>query len=128
MVTLTKRLTQNISTNMVFLTSVQTGTVGIGCLFLGLIACFHQIIVVPKNITFWGDLIYLIIFCTMFAFFVQNFSVKRTSPTKVSLLMGSEPVWGALYATVIMHESLSLFSWLGGGMIVVASLWATIKD
>ncbi len=63
----------------------------------------------------------------MFAFFVQNFSVKRTSPTKVSLLMGSEPVWGALYATMVIHESLSPISWLGGVLIVAASLWASIK-
>jgi drug/metabolite transporter (DMT)-like permease len=113
---------------MVFLTSVQTGVVGIGCLFIGFVVCFDQIIILPKNVTFWSNLIYLIIFCTMFAFFVQNFSVKRTSPTKVSLLMGSEPVWGALYATIIMNESLSLVNWLGGGLIVVASLWATMKD
>ena len=63
----------------------------------------------------------------MFAFFVQNFSVKRTSPTKAALLMGSEPVWGALYATTMMHESLSLIAWIGGLVIVLATLWATVK-
>lgn len=128
MVTLTKKLTQNIATKMVFLTSIQTGIVGVGCLFIGLMVNIDKILTLPTNLAFWGNLIYLIIFCTMFAFFVQNFSVKRTSPTKVSLLMGSEPVWGAIYATIIMSESLSLINWLGGGMIVVASLWATVKD
>lgn len=84
MVTLTKKLTQNTSTNTVFLTSIQTGIVGISCLFLGLIINFNKIIILPKSTSFWVDVIYLVIFCTMFAFFVQNFSVKRTSPTKVS--------------------------------------------
>ncbi len=128
MVTFTKKLTQNVSTNMIFLTAIQTGVVGLGCLCLGFVFYFKQIMFIPKNITFWGDLIYLIIFCTMFAFFVQNFSVKRTSPTRVSLLMGSEPVWGALYATMIMHESLSIVNWFGGIVIVFASLWAIMND
>lgn len=128
MVTLTKKLTQNITTNTVFLTSIQTGVVGVGCLLLGLMINFHQLTILPKNTLFWSDVIYLVIFCTMFAFFVQNFSVKRTSPTNVSLLMGSEPVWGALYAVMVMHESLSLIGWVGGLIIVIASLWATIKS
>lgn len=128
MVTLTKKLTQNTSTNTVFLTSIQTCVVGVGCLCLGLIIHFNQLIILPSSILFWGDVIYLVIFCTMFAFFVQNFSVKRTSPTKVSLLMGSEPVWGALYAVIVMHESLSMIGWFGGIIIVIASLWATVQS
>jgi drug/metabolite transporter (DMT)-like permease len=128
MVTLTKKLIQNTSTNTVFLTSIQTGVVGVGCLCLGLIIHFNQLIILPSSILFWGDVIYLVIFCTMFAFFVQNFSVKRTSPTKVSLLMGSEPVWGALYAVIVMHESLTMIGWFGGLIIVTASLWATVQS
>lgn len=127
MVTFTKKLTQNVPTNMIFLTSIQTGVVGLGCLMLSLLLNYNQLKVLPSSAVFWFDLIYLILFCTMFAFFVQNFSVKRTSPTKVSLLMGSEPVWGALYATMVIHESLSPISWLGGVLIVAASLWASIK-
>lgn len=127
MVTMTKKLTNNVSANMIFLTSIQTGVVGIGCLFIGLSLYDSQLLNLPTNIGFWLDLVYLVLFCTMFAFFVQNFSVTRTSPTKVSLLMGSEPVWGALYATMVIHESLSLAGWLGGGLIVIASLWATVR-
>jgi drug/metabolite transporter (DMT)-like permease len=42
--------------------------------------------------------------------------------------MGTEPVWGALYAVFIMHESLSIIAWCGGLIIVLASLWASIKN
>lgn len=127
MVTLTKKLTQDREVNMMLLTTVQTSVVGIGCLILGLVIYPQQIIILPAIGEFWLNVIYLVIFCTMFAFFVQNFSVKRTSPTKVALLMGSEPVWGALYATLVMHESLSLTAWVGGLLIVLAMLWATVK-
>lgn len=128
MMTLTKKLTQRQQLNMVFLTAIQTGVVGIGCLILGLIFYSHQLAALPTAKTFWIDVVYLVIFCTMFAFFVQNFSVKRTSPTKVALLMGSEPVWGALYATIIMGESLSLIGWVGGIIIVLATLGATVRS
>ncbi len=127
MVTLTKKLTQHQEINTLFLTAIQTSVVGLGCLILCAILYSPQVMILPKIGEFWGDVIYLVIFCTMFAFFVQNFSVKRTSPTKAALLMGSEPVWGALYATIMMHESLSLIAWIGGLVIVLATLWATVK-
>lgn len=74
---------------------------------------------------FWGSVIYLVAGCTLYAFFVQNHAVSRTSPTRVALLMGSEPVFGALFASLWLGERLSLVAWLGGLLIVAASLLAT---
>ena len=129
MVTLTKKLTQNKpEISSIFLTCIQAGVVGISCLVLTLVINFKSTIQLPQSSTFWLSLGYLVIFCTLFAFFVQNFTVRRSSPAKVSLLMGTEPVWGALYAVFIMHESLSIIAWCGGLIIVLASLWASIKN
>jgi drug/metabolite transporter (DMT)-like permease len=41
--------------------------------------------------------------------------------------MGTEPVFGAIFATVWVGESLSVASWVGGLLIVLASLWATMR-
>jgi drug/metabolite transporter (DMT)-like permease len=41
--------------------------------------------------------------------------------------MGSEPVFGALFATVWLGERLSLAAWLGGLLIVAASLVAVVR-
>lgn len=76
---------------------------------------------------FWSATLYLIGACTIFAFWVQNHAVRHRSPTHVALLMGSEPVFGALFALIWLGERLTPQVWLGGGLIVVASLWASVR-
>lgn len=129
MVTFTKKLTANKDKEIqsLLLTAVQTGTVGFGCLILGAIVLPNGIPSLPSESAFWIATVYLVLFCTMFAFFAQNYAVRRTSPTRVSLLMGTEPVFGAMFAVYWLNESLSFLGWIGGILIVAASLWATIK-
>jgi drug/metabolite transporter (DMT)-like permease len=64
--------------------------------------------------------------CTLFAFFAQNYALKRSSPTRASLLMGSEPAFGAVFAALLLGESISAIGWFGGGLIVVASMMSTM--
>jgi drug/metabolite transporter (DMT)-like permease len=127
MVTYTNKLTQGKQIPALFLTSVQTGVVGLGCLFLGIIILPGGLPPLPHAPTFWFATAFLVVFCTLFAFFAQNYALSRTSPTRVSLLMGSEPVFGALFAVYWLNESLSVIGWIGGAMIVAASLWAVLK-
>jgi drug/metabolite transporter (DMT)-like permease len=127
MVTYTNKLTQGKQIPALFLTSVQTGVVGLGCLFLGLIILPGGLPPLPHDSTFWYATAFLVVFCTLFAFFAQNYALSRTSPTRVSLLMGSEPVFGAVFAVYWLNESLSMIGWIGGAMIVAASLWAALK-
>ena len=54
--------------------------------------------------------------------------MSRNSPTRVALLMGSEPVFGALFAGVWLGGRLSLPAWLGGMLIVAASLFALKRE
>jgi drug/metabolite transporter (DMT)-like permease len=127
MVTYTNKLTQGKQIPSLFLTSVQTGVVGLGCLFLGIIILPGGLPPLPHAPTFWYATAFLVVFCTLFAFFAQNYALSHTSPTRVSLLMGSEPVFGALFAVYWLNESLSVIGWIGGAMIVAASLWAALK-
>ncbi|KAA0182784.1 EamA family transporter [Cupriavidus gilardii] len=76
---------------------------------------------------FWLCLLYLVGACTLFAFFAQNYAIKRSSPTRVALLMGSEPAFGALFAWLWLGERIALSGWIGGGLIVLASLLATVR-
>jgi len=41
----------------------------------------------------------------------------------VALLLGSEPLWGALFAVLWLGESLGHLGWLGGLMIAASALW-----
>jgi len=109
------------------MTAVQAAVVSAGCAALALTVAPAQWQPLPHwqgHGMFWGSVIYLVVGCTLFAFFVQNYAVNRSSPTRVALLMGSEPVFGALFACVWLGERLSLPAWIGGMLIVAASLLA----
>lgn len=113
------------------LTAVQAAVVSLGCAALALTVAPAQWQPLPSwqgHGMFWGSVIYLVAGCTLFAFFVQNYAVSRSSPTRVALLMGSEPVFGALFACMWLGERLSLPAWIGGMLIVAASLLALKRE
>lgn len=120
MVTVTKRFTQHQSLSSLSITAVQSGTVSI--LALGCCWATQSRLSIPSDHQFWIIMVYLVLCCTLFAFFVQNFALQKTSPTKVSLLMGSEPLFGAIFAMMWLHESLSFSQLIGGGLIVISVL------
>lgn len=120
LVILTQRLTKNKRITDLSLTSLQSLVVGLGALVLAYITLPSESITLPTNITFWLISLYLIVFCTLFAFYIQNYAVRRISATKVSLLMGSEPLFGALFAMVWLAETFNLIQVLGGITILVS--------
>ena len=126
MVCMTKRLTQNRSMSTLTLTAVQSGVVGLGCLLIAGLFMRGGLPPLPSAAGFWMATLYLVLFCTIFAFFAQNYAVRQSDPTRVSLLMGSEPVFGALFAAFWLGEQLSVLAWVGGALIVAASLWASL--
>lgn len=106
-------------------TAVQSGVVAGGSLVAALAFAPSQWQPLPSfggHPLFWGCLFYLVLACTLFAFFAQNHAIGLRSPTRVALLMGSEPIFGALFAMAWLDESMSLAGWVGGGLIV-ASAW-----
>jgi drug/metabolite transporter (DMT)-like permease len=126
-----KRVMKAGSVPPLTVTAVQAGVVSIGCALLALTVARAQWQPLPHwqgHGMFWGSVIYLVAGCTLFAFFVQNYAVSRSSPTRVALLMGSEPVFGALFACVWLGERLSLTAWAGGMLIVAASLLALKRE
>ncbi|MFI7005789.1 DMT family transporter [Streptomyces sp. NPDC050145] len=70
----------------------------------------------------WLGLLYLSAFCTLFAFFVQMWAVRRTSPSRVSLLLGTEPVWAAVVGITLAGDRPG---WLGlaGAVLVLVGTW-----
>ena len=126
MVTTTNRLSFGKNIPALPLTSVQTAIVGLGCMLLGIVLLPSGLPPLPREPAFWYSTGFLIVFCTLFAFFAQNYALQHSSPSRVSLLMGSEPVFGALFAVYWLNETLSLSGWIGGSMIVAASLWAML--
>jgi drug/metabolite transporter (DMT)-like permease len=129
-VCVTKRVMRDSTLPPLSVTAVQSGVVAFGSAAVALVFAPQQWQHVPSlagHVPFWGSVFYLVFACTLFAFFAQNYAIKRSSPTRVALLMGSEPAFGALFAWFWLGEKISLIAWVGGGLIVVASMLATVR-
>ncbi|QDL54807.1 DMT family transporter [Rhodoferax aquaticus] len=118
----TSKWTQGRDAPALALTAVQSGVIAVGCLALGL-ASQEGLPALPSSPAFWQMVAYLVIGCTVFAFFAQNWALKHSSPSRVTLLTSSEPAFGALFAVLWLGESLSFTAWVGGGLIVASALW-----
>lgn len=66
-------------------------------------------------------LAYLALVCTVFAFLVQTWAIRRSSPTRVALLLGTEPVWAAVIGVGLAHEHIGAVGVVG----IVLALAAT---
>ncbi|MEV5613929.1 DMT family transporter [Streptomyces sp. NPDC052225] len=71
----------------------------------------------------WAGLLFLSVFCTLFAFFVQMWAVRRTSPSRVSLLLGTEPLWAAAAGIALGGERLGVMGVLGAVLVLAGTGW-----
>jgi drug/metabolite transporter (DMT)-like permease len=117
----TKRMLQNADIPALALTAVQVGVVGFGSLII-LLFTAGSLPPLPTEMSFWTAAVYLVLFCTLFAFFAQNYALRYSTPTRASLLMGAEPLFGACFAVLWLDEQLTPLAWCGGVLIVVASM------
>lgn len=69
----------------------------------------------------WGSVLFLGLLCSVFAFVVQLWAVRRTSATRASILMGTEPVWALAVGVAVGGEALGLPGFAGAALIVAAS-------
>lgn len=67
---------------------------------------------------FWAAVAWLIVGCTIFATGAQNLGAKHRSATRVALLTGTEPAFGALFASLWLGEVMGGAAWAGAGLIV----------
>lgn len=118
----TSRFAQRRPAPALALTAVQAGLIAVGCATLAW-ALPGTLPPLPTQGAFWWATLYLVLGCTVFAFVVQNWALRHSPPTRVGLLMGSEPVFGALFAVLWLGESLSPQGWAGAALIVAAAFW-----
>jgi drug/metabolite transporter (DMT)-like permease len=71
----------------------------------------------------WSGLLYLAFVCTVFAFFVQMWAVRKTSPSRVSLLLGTEPVWAAVFGLTLGGEELGVAGLVGALLVIAGTGW-----
>ena len=123
----TSKLTRGGTAPALALTAVQAGVIGFGSLLLALGTTPGGLPPLPANAAFWQASVYLVLGCTVFAFFAQNWALKHSAPSRVALLTSSEPAFGAVFAVLWLGESLGGMGWGGGGLIVRAALWTSAR-
>ncbi|KQQ00552.1 MULTISPECIES: DMT family transporter [unclassified Rathayibacter] len=69
----------------------------------------------------WADVLFLGLLCSLFAFVVQLWAVRRTSASRASILMGTEPVWALLVGVVVAGEAIGPVGISGAVLIIAAS-------
>lgn len=127
LVTVTKRLSEGKDITTSTLTAIQSFIVMVSAFTFYFITQPFADITLPTAMSFWLTMAYLVLCCTLFAFYIQNHAIRKISPTKVSLLMGSEPLFGALFAVVWLNESFTLLQMFGGGLILASVLITSLK-
>jgi len=110
-------------------TAIQSGLIA---LVTGLLAVFTldtDSFKLPhlENPQFWLSIFYLIFLCTIVLLYVQNKIAPKSSPNTVSLLMGNEPLFGAIIACIFLYEAISWVAWVGGLMIVSSTCYASFR-
>lgn len=71
----------------------------------------------------WLGLAFLSVCCTLFAFFVQMWAVRRTSPSRVSLLLGTEPVWAAAAGILLGGDRPGAAGLAGAVAVLAGTAW-----
>ncbi|MBY8340708.1 DMT family transporter [Streptomyces spinosirectus] len=120
-VALVGRLTVGRAVRPLQLTAVQTlvGT----ALFLPLVAVHGAPELARAGTATWAQLVYLALFCSVFAFLAQTWAVQRTSASRASLLLGTEPVWAVAAGLALGGEHLTALTALGAAMMVAGTYW-----
>lgn len=103
------------------MTTVQFAVIGLGYLIL-----------VPSEVVEtaagyglqqWLVLLYLVIFASVFGFVGLMFGIRKTSASRASLLLSTEPVWAVVIATSLGGETLGWLGLAGAAMIIGFSYW-----
>lgn len=71
----------------------------------------------------WAQLLYLALFCSVFAFLAQTWAVQRTSASRASLLLGTEPIWAAAVGVALGGEHFTVLTGLGALMMLTGTYW-----
>src|SRR3972149_1518306 len=82
------------------------------------------------EVSLWSvsQLLYLAIFATVIALYVQTAYQKDTTPTRSAVIFSMEPVIAALFAYVLAGERIGIAGVAGGGVIILGLLISELSD
>jgi drug/metabolite transporter (DMT)-like permease len=75
------------------------------------------------GVSAWAEMAYLALFCSVFAFVAQTWAVRRTSASRASLLLGTEPVWAVAAGVALGGEHLAAPAIAGAALMLGGTYW-----
>jgi drug/metabolite transporter (DMT)-like permease len=76
----------------------------------------------------WLLVLHLALSCTVFAFVVQMWAARRTSAARVSVLLGTEPLWAAAIGVMVAGDPVTVVGVIGAGLILTGTYLARIVE
>lgn len=88
-----------------------------------------QFTAVPRmSGTDWALTAYLALACTVFAFGVQMWAVRHSTPARMSLLLGTEPLWAVVIGVGLAGDAVTALGALGAALVLGGTNWGRIID
>jgi drug/metabolite transporter (DMT)-like permease len=105
----------------ILLVIVQLATVTILSLFLAVI--FEKpALNLSYSFNVWWGIIFMGVFATAFAFYMQNRFQRYSTATKTAIIFSGEPIFAAIFAYFILGEKIGLIAWTGGLLIILGMI------
>lgn len=76
----------------------------------------------------WLLVLHLALTCTVFAFVVQMWAARRTSAARVSVLLGTEPLWAAAIGVVVAGDPVTIVGAVGAILILIGTYLARTAE
>lgn len=89
---------------------------------------FAMFMIVDRDFTAFASgkglmaVLYLGVFSTFIAYFIQTICQKYASPSKVSIIVSTEALFGSLFSVMLGYEEFTFFLLIGGLAIIIAML------
>lgn len=113
--------------NPMKINSIQMLSVGILALLVNFLFEKASILTRTYNYSQLLTIGYLILFNTFTCYSIQTYSQKVLEPSKVSLILSTEIVFGAIFSVILLKESLGIKVILGGFLIFISIIITEMK-
>jgi drug/metabolite transporter (DMT)-like permease len=74
----------------------------------------------------WVLIGYLALACTVFAFLIQLRALSTTSPARVSLLLGTEPLWAGMIGVALAGDPVTGTGIAGAALVIAGTSWGRV--
>lgn len=111
--------------DVLLLVTVQIGTVA---LLSSVCAFIWEPLPPQPTAPVWWALGITAVLATVFAFLIQNYMQQFTTPTRTAIIFSMEPVFGALFAFLLLGERMTTRDWWGSFLVLAGMIAAEMPD